>query len=375
MYPPHMNNPTPAYGMQSMGGGGMGGVMQTMQQGVPMQNSSPWAGQRFRGTVNSYSESNGYGFIGGDEVLQNIGKDVFVHQREITEVTGVARPQVPRGANVTFSVTVNPKGQPQARELRFEDQSFLQQIQQMGNAVVAGPGQQQNSFQNEYAQGGRRFKGFVRSFSQLNGFGFIGGDEIMQNFGKDVFLHFREIASMAGCLDSSQKPSVPSGTWCTFTVTLNQKGQPQARDVRFEEGQAGMMTAYQNSPAQGYGMQQAAMMPTNMAAAYQGMAAALTTTNAGWTNPSIAARGTTGDTGGSLTDADAYARVQADIAKFQQEVAALREANAKMDADKEAAAQATVKNEKRSRSRSRSRSGRRQAKGDEGDLDGRFTSL
>merc|ERR1719494_1775576 len=107
---------------------------------------------------------------------------------------------------------------------------------------TGGTGQQGGGL--VYVQNGARFKGFVRSFSQVNGFGFVGGDEITQTFGKDVFLHFRELQQIMGGI---QKPTIPSGTWVTFTVTMNQKGQPQARDVQFEQPQQGMMD--QMSPA------------------------------------------------------------------------------------------------------------------------------
>merc|ERR1719494_315626 len=128
---------------------------------------------------------------------------------------------------------------------------------------TGGTGQQGGGL--VYVQNGARFKGFVSSFSQVNGFGFVGGDEITQTFGKDVFLHFRELQQIMGGI---QKPTIPSGTWVTFTVTMNQKGQPQARDVQFEPTQAG-------APH---------------------------------------------DQGVTVSDADAYARVQADIERFQRQV-------------------------------------------------------
>jgi len=217
--------------------GGSFGQLPITLFGGEQQNGVPLQGQRFRGAIKSYSESNGYGFIGGDEVMAGFGKDVFIHQREVTEVTGIARPQIPSGIVVTFSVTISPKGQPQARELRFEDQSFLQ-MQQMSQSMgvsMAGGGQTHGGL--TYVQNGRRFKGYVRSFSQNSGFGFVGGDDITPQFGKDVFLHYRELQQLYG--PSDQKPTIPVGTWITFTVTMNQKGQPQARDVQFEQPTTG----------------------------------------------------------------------------------------------------------------------------------------
>lgn len=336
--------PQPDSNMYTMQG------FQQMQAGMGMMGNqqamtNSFVGQRFRGTVKSYSESNGYGFLGGDEITAALGKDVFLHQREVTEVTGIARPQIPAGVAVTFAVTINPKGQPQARELRFEDQSFLQ-LQAMGQPVGGqqpgggggGMGGQGGSFQYQYVQGGRRFRGFVRSFSQINGFGFVGGDEITQNFGKDAFLHFRELQAVMG----QEKPTIPSGTWLTFTVTMNQKGQPQARDVQFEPAQQ-MGTLDQTSPA---------------------YAASAAVAALGFQNTSVPTSNCVSQV--YVSDAEAYARVQADIEKFQQEVAAQR---AKTAAEALGAPEPDLcrasREKKRggddfvSPSRSRSRSGRR----------------
>lgn len=333
--------------MNNMGGGmnNMGGAMNNMGGGMScmmqQQSQTPMlGGQRVRGMVKSYSESNGYGFIGGEEVLTCVGKDVFLHQREVSEVTGIARPQVPIGAVVTFTVTVNPKGQPQARELRFEDQSFLQ-MQQLGDAAL--PNQ---NFANQYAQGGKRFTGFVRSFSQINGFGFVGGDEISHNFGKDVFLHFRELAGLV----NDAKPSLPTGTWLTFTVTLNQKGQPQARDVQFEPGT--VLPLYQQAQLQ------------NEAADYQVCQTAAM--NPGWTNPALLAQ--QGEN--KMSDADAYARVQADIAKFQAQVAALREANTKVERSRSRSRSRRSRSKRSRNSRSKRSRSPKAPRDEEGDLDG-----
>lgn len=88
-----------------------------------------------------------------------------------------------------------------------------------------------------YVAGGKRLSGFVRSYSALNGFGFIGGEEINEVIGQDVFLHQREITEVTG----DPKPQLANGTTLSFTVIRNQKGQPQARDLLFDDpGQAGV---------------------------------------------------------------------------------------------------------------------------------------
>merc|ERR1719193_1735193 len=112
------------------------------------------------------------------------------------------------------------------------------QIQQAGPSMASGQqvGGGQVAGNMLYIQNGRRFMGYIRSYSQTNGFGFIGGDDITQTFGKDVFLHFRELQQLMGGM---QKPTIATGVWVTFTATMNQKGQPQARDLLFEPPTAG----------------------------------------------------------------------------------------------------------------------------------------
>lgn len=361
------------------------------QQQDPKMQIQNFAGQRFRGTVKTYSENNGYGFIGGDEIHEALGKDVFMHQRDITEVTGIARPQVPPGAVVTCTVTMNAKGQPQAKELQFEEQTCIQMQQAAMNNPQPQPGMMMNNQGGgqpfQYVQNGRRFKGFVRSFSQINGFGFVGSDEITATFGKDAFLHFRELQPLM----TTEKPSLPAGTWVTFTVTLNQKGQPQARDIQFEPGQS--IPGYSGAPQQGM-IQQGPGQPDQMGSqafnSGQNAVAAMGFNDGGYNmnqqqpqqpmqqqpqNPvygfsqgphqgqqqpmnnqygnNMGNMGNMGGGGGgggggghsvTVSDADAYAQVQADIEKFQREIEAQRAKN--------------QDNRSRNRSRSRSRSHR-----------------
>merc|ERR1719494_1467422 len=206
---------------------------------------------------------------------------------------------------------------------------------------TGGTGQQGGGL--VYVQNGARFKGFVRSFSQVNGFGFVGGDEITQTFGKDVFLHFRELQQIMGGIE---KPSLPSGTWLTFTATMNQKGQPQARDVQFEPGQTGLPYPQ--------GQQQFDPMTQQMTQMQMGGAAAVAALDL---QPQTALNNTVTHTMPTISDADAYARVQADIEKFQREVLAQREAAAKEDSGL-----GSEKRRSRSRKRSRARSGRRDSR-------------
>lgn len=68
----------------------------------------------------------------------------------------------------------------------------------------------------------RRFDGVVKAFSVGSGFGFIKCDEINTMYDRDVFFN-RAIEGAA---------KVVPGLKVTFNVELNEKGQPQARDIK-----------------------------------------------------------------------------------------------------------------------------------------------
>jgi len=85
-----------------------------------MQWASETSGRRFTGRVKSFSSSNGYGFLTSPEILAAFGQDIFVHQLEVDKLTGVQQSPCACGTCVSFTVVPNKRGQPQARELRFE---------------------------------------------------------------------------------------------------------------------------------------------------------------------------------------------------------------------------------------------------------------
>merc|ERR1712217_27984 len=70
------------------------------------------SGKQYRGSVKSFREERGWGFIAGDEVLEVFGKDIFLSRRELgSQVASV-------GAQVSFSVAIDSyDGQPQAKEV------------------------------------------------------------------------------------------------------------------------------------------------------------------------------------------------------------------------------------------------------------------
>merc|ERR1712087_626704 len=68
------------------------------------------ADTRFHGSIKSYNADKGYGFIESAEAYNFYQRDVFLHKAVIGNLTV--------GQNVTFTVEMNEKGMPQARDIK-----------------------------------------------------------------------------------------------------------------------------------------------------------------------------------------------------------------------------------------------------------------
>eukprot|EP01065_Artemidia_motanka_P045224 TRINITY_DN65_c0_g1_i3.p1 TRINITY_DN65_c0_g1~~TRINITY_DN65_c0_g1_i3.p1 ORF type:complete len:429 (+),score=129.85 TRINITY_DN65_c0_g1_i3:105-1289(+) len=81
---------------------------------------------------------------------------------------------------------------------------------------------------------GERFYGVVKSLSWATGYGFIQCDETAARYqGRDVFFYKNELRQTTG----QQRP-LAAGSRVSFLCVLNEKSQPQARDVLILEGGA-----------------------------------------------------------------------------------------------------------------------------------------
>eukprot|EP00397_Hematodinium_sp_SG-2012_P028382 GEMP01029876.1.p1 GENE.GEMP01029876.1~~GEMP01029876.1.p1 ORF type:complete len:263 (+),score=62.97 GEMP01029876.1:296-1084(+) len=110
--------------------------------------------------------------------------------------------------------------------------------------------------------GGRRFKGSVKSFSSANGYGFVASQEIMEAFGRDIFINQIEVDKMTGI----EKSPIACGTCLSFTVVPNKRSQPQGRELQMEntmsQASLAQMAALQAAQMgfSGSGVYNAAMM-------------------------------------------------------------------------------------------------------------------
>jgi len=147
----------------------------------------------FVGEVKSYAPQQGYGFIQCEDTFTKFNSDVFLHRKQVEE--GPLK-RVARGDKVRFSITMNKAGRPQARNVE------------------------------RYVEGGwvpstKSFLGRVKGFREDLGYGFIACEDTRNIFNADIFLH-RNQYEAAGLVQ---------GALATFTVEVNAKGRPQARNV------------------------------------------------------------------------------------------------------------------------------------------------
>jgi len=67
-----------------------------------------------------------------------------------------------------------------------------------------------------------QYNGRIKSYNEGKGFGFIESEKAKQQFGRDVFIHKKQIDALVG---------LPTGSEIQFEVELNKNGHPQARNV------------------------------------------------------------------------------------------------------------------------------------------------
>jgi len=210
------------------------------------------------GTLKSFSNQKGYGFLSCDEVYEKCGSDVFIHQKLVPVPWQLGTP-------VEFAVVLNAAGKPQASDVKWlpvlpkprlpvsptanifspngpngiaPQPSHTNQTPQTGygapqahlapvTSVTTAPAEgtsarEQAILADQLAadRSDRRYIGTLKSFSTAKGYGFFACPE----FQRDVYL---------------EKSLLPQQTrWelhqtVEFSVNFNTRGQPQARDVNW----------------------------------------------------------------------------------------------------------------------------------------------
>lgn len=155
---------------------------------------------RYEGVIKSINMEKGWGHITCQAAQEMYGKDVFLRRSELENK------ELEAGMAVTFGISMGSKG-PQAEDVQ-------------AGSTGGGGGAKGNT---GAAGDGTVYYGQVKTYNAKKGWGFATGDDIVTIFGKDIFLHKRELNGV-----------VPSaGDDVQFTVTVGAKGGLEARDVVF----------------------------------------------------------------------------------------------------------------------------------------------
>lgn len=163
--------------------------------GPPMgAKKMPSKDQTFFGVLKSFSEDKGWGHITCEATSRLYGKDVFL-------MRGALNNQVVQPKQLlSFKVHLGAKG-PQANMV-----------------TLLPPG----SFRTEgEVEEVTTFTGHIKSFNEEKGWGFITGEDLQGIFGKDIFVHKRE-------LDGS---TPQQGEEVQFSVEIDEGGQPVAKSA------------------------------------------------------------------------------------------------------------------------------------------------
>jgi len=158
-------------------------------------------GPEMIGTIKSFDESSGYGFICGTRITQEYGRDVFLHRKQLKGFKV--------GDMVQFNVVKSRDGKPQASKLREAPDGSSSQPTETLAAPEPPPKQDEKEV----------FLGEIKSFNPMNGYGFIHCGALFERFRRDVFLH------------ESQFEGLKVGDCVTFVIQMK-KGAPQALEVK-----------------------------------------------------------------------------------------------------------------------------------------------
>lgn len=221
--------------------------------------------RRCTGTIKSFNDTKGFGFIECEEVSNAFGSDVFLHSAQ-------APTWARSGVSVNFALMLSADGKPQAYDLQAgagkgaakggkgwpslkglaADDGGMGGCMGAMSAMAAmgafgGPsaweemwsqtwnagGEKGSGKDKRGAQGQKRpgksvasmevvgnHSGTIKSFNDKNGYGFIECVETKMLYGSDVFLHHAQIGEFK------------VGDPVNFNVYLNQSGKPQAKDLQ-----------------------------------------------------------------------------------------------------------------------------------------------
>jgi len=184
---------------------------------------------KYEGTIKSYDEVKGFGFIQSEALFQVYRGDAFLHHKQ--------KGNFIVGDSVMFTVLLNGRGQPQAYNLvpaelgvgaaagmPLEPSAEVQAVNPCRPDVNGTPAATRRS--SAAAESGRpltdavRHEGHVKCYDAAKGYGFIASPGAYERYGADIFVYQSQIGNFTVNDNVS------------FAVRLNGAGKPRAHDLR-----------------------------------------------------------------------------------------------------------------------------------------------
>lgn len=165
------------------------------------------------GVLKSFNQKNGYGFIDCPEMKELGYQDVFLHQAQVGNFNV--------GDQVMFTCFLNSKGKAQAKDLCRPGEASGGST---GGKGKTKGGRRESAGAPDVQEVLGELAGTIKSFNEKSGYGFITCPEVTELGYNDVFLHH------------AQKGNFGVGDSVTFTGYLNKKGQVQAMDLQYAQG-------------------------------------------------------------------------------------------------------------------------------------------
>jgi len=159
--------------------------------------------ERFTGTLKAFNVAQGFGFIQSVPIMKKYGCDVFLNQA----VEG----GIVIGSTVSFGIELSKAGRPQARRAIMLEVGSQHTATQYHTRVNHMPG-----------LAGSVYRGCVKSFNALHGFGFLTCPDLMYTFGgRDVYISKMQVPN----------GHIAVGQEVEFCLQIDRHGQPQAHDI------------------------------------------------------------------------------------------------------------------------------------------------
>lgn len=193
------------------------------------------------GRLKTFNSRTGYGFVECEQTTKDFGADVFIHKNLVPNPWHIGQP-------VEFAVSVNNRGQPQARDVQWLPPlqagggPGAPMAQALGGAPGAGGGYGSGSFMpgmpgmpgaaagadaarssSAAPWGGQaqEFLGSVKSFSPIQGYGFLSHDDMAAD------VYFDRTSLTPG-------DEVKTGQYVSYCVKVNARGQHQGKHINWD---------------------------------------------------------------------------------------------------------------------------------------------